>query len=75
MKFDGIYEKTLVIIKPDAMQRGLIGDIISRFEKKGLKMVGLKMMRLDEAILREHYSHHVDKGFFQVYQNSCNLLQ
>jgi len=64
MKFDGIYEKTLVIIKPDAMQRGLIGDIISRFEKKGLKMVGLKMMRLDEAILREHYSHHVDKGFF-----------
>ena len=37
MKFDGIYEKTLVIIKPDAMQRGLIGDIITRFEKKGLK--------------------------------------
>src|SRR5210317_1736234 len=64
MKFDGIYEKTLVIIKPDAIQRGLVGDILQRFEKKGLKVVGLKMMRLDEAILREHYSHHVDKGFF-----------
>jgi len=64
MKFDGIYEKTLVIIKPDALQRGLLGDIINRFEKKGLKLVGLKMMRLDEAILREHYSHHVEKDFF-----------
>ncbi len=64
MKFDGIYEKTLVIIKPDALQRGLLGDIINRFEKKGLKLVGLKMMRLDEAILREHYSHLVEKDFF-----------
>ena len=57
MKFEGIHEKTLVIIKPDAIQRGLLGEIISRFEKKGLKIVGLKMMRLDDAVLREHYAH------------------
>lgn len=60
----GIAEKTLVLIKPDAIQRGLLGEIISRFEKKGLKLVGMKMMSLDEAILREHYAHIADKPFF-----------
>ena len=64
MDFTGIKEKTLVLIKPDAIQRGLIGAIISRFEKKGLKLVGLKMMALDEVILREHYAHLADKPFF-----------
>jgi nucleoside-diphosphate kinase len=64
MQFNGIKEKTLVLIKPDAIQRGLIGAIMSRFEKKGLKLVGLKMMALDEAILREHYAHLADKPFF-----------
>ncbi len=64
MQFQGIHEKTLVLIKPDAIQRGLVGDIMTRFEKKGLKVVGLKMMRLDEAILREHYAHLSDKPFF-----------
>lgn len=64
MEFTGVKEKTLVLIKPDAIQRGLIGTIISRFEKKGLKLVGLKMMALDEAILREHYAHIADKPFF-----------
>lgn len=59
-----IMERTLVIIKPDALQRNLIGEIISRFERKGLKIVGCKMMRLDDAILAEHYSHHKDKPFF-----------
>lgn len=57
-------ERTLVLIKPDAIQRGLIGEIISRFEKKGLKIAGVKMMSLDEAVLREHYAHIADKPFF-----------
>ena len=57
-------ERTLVLIKPDGVQRGLVGEIISRFEKKGLKMVGSKMMSLDEAVLREHYAHIADKPFF-----------
>lgn len=57
-------ERTLVLIKPDAIQRGLIGEITSRFERKGLKLVGCKMMSLDEAILREHYAHIADKPFF-----------
>lgn len=57
-------ERTLVLIKPDGVQRGLVGEIVSRFEKKGLKMVACKMMRLDEAVLREHYAHIADKPFF-----------
>lgn len=57
-------ERTLILIKPDAIQRGLIGEIMSRFEKKGLKVVGVKMMSLDEAILREHYAHIANKPFF-----------
>ena len=57
-------ERTLVLIKPDGIQRGLAGKIITRFEEKGLKMVGCKMMALDEAVLREHYAHIADKPFF-----------
>ena len=57
-------ERTLVLIKPDALQRGLAGKIITRFEEKGLKMVGCKMMSIDEALLREHYAHIADKPFF-----------
>lgn len=64
MDFNGVKEKTLVLVKPDAIQRGLMGEITSRFERKGLKLVGCKMMTLDEAILREHYSHIADKPFF-----------
>jgi len=69
MNFDGVHEKTLVLIKPDAIQRGLIGEIIGRFEKKGLKMVGVKMMALDDAILKEHYAHLADKPFFAGLSN------
>lgn len=65
----GISERTLVLIKPDAIQRGLIGQITSRFEMKGLKLVGLKMMSLDEAVLREHYAHLADKPFFSSLAN------
>lgn len=57
-------EQTLVIIKPSAVQRGLIGQVITRFQQKGLLIAGMKMMQLDEAILREHYAHLVDKPFF-----------
>lgn len=64
MNFKGVKEKTLILIKPDGVQRGLVGEVIGRFERKGLKLVGLKMMRLHEAILREHYAHIADKPFF-----------
>ncbi len=57
-------ERTLVLIKPDAIQRGLVGNITERFERKGLKLSGMKMMTLNEALLREHYSHLADKPFF-----------
>lgn len=58
-------EKTLVIIKPDALQRNLLGDIISRFEKKGLKIIGLKMMKINDVQIKNHYAHHLDKPFFK----------
>ena len=57
-------ERTLVLIKPDAVQRGLIGRILARFEDKGLKVAGLKFMTLNDALLNEHYSHLADKPFF-----------
>src|ERR1700730_18683495 len=57
-------ERTLIILKPDAVQRGLIGEIISRLERKGLKLIGLKMASLDEAVLRNHYAEHVEKPFY-----------
>lgn len=58
-------ERTLIILKPDALQRGLIGQIITRFELKGLKIIGLKMMTLDSAVLQAHYAHLVDKPFYK----------
>ena len=57
-------EKSLIIIKPDAIQRNLVGTIIDRFEKKGLKIIGMKMMHLTDVLLSEHYSHIADKPFF-----------
>lgn len=58
-------ERTLIIAKPDAVQRGLIGEIISRFERKGLKLLGIKMMSLDSAVLAAHYAHLTDKPFYK----------
>lgn len=58
-------EQTLIIMKPDALQRNLLGEIVRRFEIKGLKIIGMKMIRLDDSLLEEHYSHHKDKPFFQ----------
>lgn len=57
-------ERTLVLIKPDAVQRDLVGEIISVFERKGLKLVGMKMMSLTDELLDEHYSHLREKSFF-----------
>src|SRR5581483_8587728 len=57
-------EKTVVLVKPDGIQRGLVGEIISRFERKGLKIAALKMISLSDAILDEWYAHHKDKAFF-----------
>ena len=64
MKFEGIFEKTILIVKQDGVQRGLVGEIIRRLELKGLKISGLKMMYLSEEKLREHYAHHVEKPFY-----------
>lgn len=57
-------QRTVVLLKPDTLQRGLVGEIIHRFERKGLKVVGLKMMTTSEVLLDEHYAHHKDKAFF-----------
>ena len=57
-------DRTLIIAKPDAVQRGLIGEIIRRLENKGLKLIGMKMASLDETRLRSHYAEHVDKSFY-----------
>lgn len=64
MEFTGLKEKTLVIIKPDGVQRGLVGKVTARFEQKGLKLVATKMQKLDSSILRDHYAHIVDKPFY-----------
>lgn len=57
-------ERTYIMLKPDCIKRGLIGDVITRIERKGYKILDAKMMKLDEAILREHYPHLTDKPFF-----------
>lgn len=67
-------EKTLVILKPSALARELVGEIIKRFERKGLTIVGIKMMNLKENVLKEHYSHLLDKPFFHLIQDSMMAL-
>ena len=63
-------ERTLVILKPCTIQRGLIGEVISRFEKRGLKLVAMKMVQLDADILRKHYAHMVEKPFYPIIEKS-----
>ena len=60
-----LMERTLVFLKPDAIQRELVGEIISRIERKGFKIVGLKMMRLSEEFARAHYAMHEGKDFYE----------
>jgi nucleoside-diphosphate kinase len=62
-------EQTVVLIKPDALQRGLTGEIIHRFDRKGLKLVGIKMLKLTDEIINEWYAHHRDKSFFPTLRN------
>jgi len=62
-------DRTLILAKPDAVQRGLIGEIVSRFERKGLKLIGIKMIRVDDGLLTEHYSHLADQPFFADIKN------
>jgi nucleoside-diphosphate kinase len=57
-------ERTLIIFKPDAVQRGFVGELISRFERKGLQIVGLKMMRISPQLAETHYEAHKGKGFY-----------
>lgn len=63
-------ERTLVIIKPSALQRGLAGEIISRFERKGLRLVALRMYRFTEEKCAEHYAHLVNKPFYPIIEAS-----
>ncbi|MDR2949336.1 MAG: nucleoside-diphosphate kinase [Dysgonomonas sp.] len=63
-------EKTLVILKPSCVQRALMGEVISRFERKGLRLAGMKMVQLTDAILSEHYAHLKDRPFFQRVKDS-----
>ncbi|WKZ20068.1 MAG: nucleoside-diphosphate kinase [Candidatus Jettenia sp. CY-1] len=58
-------EKTLIILKPDAVQRRLLGKIIARFEEKGFQILGMKMMQILESLARQHYAPHEGKDFFE----------
>ena len=57
-------ERTFVIVKPDAVQRGLVGEIVARFERRGLKIVGMKFMQVSEELARKHYAVHEGKPFY-----------
>jgi nucleoside-diphosphate kinase len=58
-------ERTLVLVKPDGVERGLIGEVISRIERKGFKIIALEMRTLDRSIAETHYGEHADKPFFK----------
>ncbi len=58
-------QRTIVLIKPDALQRGLVGEVMHRFERKGLKLVGIKMVIFTDKIVEEWYAHHREKSFFE----------
>ncbi len=66
-------EKTLVIVKPGAIQRGLIGEVIHRFERKGLQLCGMKMIQLTDEILIEHYAHLAQRSFFKRIKDSMMI--
>lgn len=66
-------QTTLVILKPSAVQRSFLGEVIGRFEKKGLQIVGMKMIELSDDILIEHYAHLVNKPFFKRIKDSMQV--
>lgn len=57
-------DRTLILIKPDAFERGLTGEVIARFERKGLQITALKLMRMDRELAERHYAEHAEKSFF-----------
>ena len=57
-------ERTLILVKPDAVQRGLIGEVLGRLEQRGLRIVGLRLMQVDEELAKRHYGEHEGKPFF-----------
>lgn len=70
-------ERTLVIIKPDAVQRGLIGEVITRFEQRGMRIAALKLIHIDEPLARRHYAIHEGKPFYEPlirYITSCPVV-
>jgi nucleoside-diphosphate kinase len=60
-----VTERTLVLVKPDGVERGLTGEIIARIERKGLKLVAMDLRTVDRALAEQHYAEHVDKPFFE----------
>jgi len=58
-------EKTLVLVKPDGVQRGLVGEVIARLERRGLRLIGAKFMWVSQELARAHYAEHVGKGFYE----------
>ena len=70
-------ERTLVLVKPDGMQRGLAGEIINRLERRGLRIVGMKLMQVDRALAERHYGEHVGKPFYEglvAYITACPIV-
>ena len=70
-------ERTLIILKPDAVHRGLVGTVRSRFEERGFSIAGMKMVTLSQALLKEHYAHIADKPFFPgiaAFMSSCPVV-
>jgi nucleoside-diphosphate kinase len=70
-------ERTLVLIKPDAMQRGLAGEILARLERRGLRFVAMRLFQMDEALARRHYAEHEGKAFYEgliSYITSCPII-
>ncbi len=57
-------ERTLVLVKPNGVERGLVGEVVGRFERRGLRLRGMKMLVVDRALAERHYEEHVGKGFF-----------
>ncbi len=58
-------QRTLILVKPDAMQRGLAGEILARLERRGLKIIGARLVQADRALAEQHYAEHVGKGFYE----------
>ena len=70
-------ERTLVLVKPDAMQRGLASEVLGRLERRGLKIVAMRLVQIDEALARRHYAEHVGKPFVEglvSFITSCPVI-